>query len=209
MPLNTLYQLRLKQTWDTGGKPMENVFFYLHTAGESPAGNLAQSFEETVLPKITNLQTTLVKNVSIDVINLGNPADFISWPISGTGEYAAEALPPHSALNFTMKLNTRAVRKGSKRISGIPETVQIDGKITLAGYITRIEEFRAILPLEVETVNDTWLPVVPKRVKIAVPNTQPVQYTYRLPQADAELVIGEVLTATTTLNISHQVSRSL
>lgn len=209
MSLETTYMLRLIQTWGVGGKRMENVFFYDHTAGDGVAIQLAQAFEANILPNITNLQCDLVKNVSLDVINMGNFGDFISWPLTGQGEYAAEALPPHSALNFTMKLNTRAVRKGSKRISGIPETVQINGVVTLAGYIARIETFRVLLDDELVTTEDTWLPVVIKRVKEPVAGTVPVQYTYRLPETNAELVVGQIVTATTTLNISHQVSRSL
>lgn len=209
MPLNQIYMLTLVQTWGTGGKAMENVFFYDHTAGTGTAGTLAQAFEETILPLINDLQFEGVKNIRADVINMGDFGDFISWPLDGQGEYAAEALPPANAINFTMKLNTRAVKKGSKRISGIPETVQINGVVTLAEYLTRMEAFRIALYDELETVDNTWLPVVIKRVKEPVVGTVPLQYTYRLPTTDAELVQGEVVTATTTPNISHQVSRSL
>lgn len=209
MPLNTTYMLTLRQTWDIGGKPMNNVFFYDHTAGSGDAQLLAETFELVQLPKINAMQWDGVRNISLDVVNLGDFGDFVSWPIEGTGDTSTDSLPPASAINFTMKLNTRAVRKGSKRISGIPESVQSNGRVLDAGYLALMETFRLSLYAELVNDLDTFLPIVVKRVREAVPGTTPVQYTYRLPISDLELVIGEVVTATTTPIISHQVSRGV
>lgn len=209
MPLNTIYQVRHRQRWDAGGKFLESVYFFDHTAGAGNWADLAASFGTVYGAAVNDLQTNNVNNYSIDVINLGDLGDFGFLPQLGVGDYVAESLPPHSALNFTMKVNTRAVRKGSKRISGIPETVQNGGHIGDATYLGRMEDFRLILQTELVSAGDTWLPVVVKRVKTAVVGTVPLQYTYRLPETDAELVVGEIVVALTTSNISHQVSREV
>lgn len=207
MPLNTIYQARIIQTWGEGGNKMENVFFYDHTAGSGNALTLAELLETGCLALINDLQTQFVKNVSIDVINLGDLSDFISYPITGEGGWAGDSLPPYAAVGFTMKVNTRAVRHGSKRFSGVPESAQDDGKVTDPSYVTNIDAMRVFLSQEVVGASDTFLPVVVKRIRTAVPGTTPTQYTYRLPRAGDTLTLGEVVTVIDSLTLSHQVSR--
>lgn len=209
MSLDTTYLLRLRQLWNVGGKPMENVFFYEHTAGSGDAFTLAEAFDLVMLPKINDLQWAGVQNSNIDVYNMGDPTDFISYPATGVGLQSGDSLPPHSAINFTMKLSTRAVRKGSKRFSGIPEAVQENGYILDAAYLAKMETLRLALFAELVSDLDTFLPIVVKRVKEPVVGTVPLQYTYRLPITDGELVVGEVATATTAPIVSHQVSREV
>jgi hypothetical protein len=208
MALNSIYQLRFRQIWDTA-KEQENVFFFDHTAGSGVAIDLAQDFEATFVPLINALQTNILQNVAIDVINLGDLGDFYSTPVLGNGAFNENVLPPFASIGFTQKVNTRAVRKGSKRISGIPESVQDKGKITSGTYITAMDNLRAQLQTELINVSDTWLPVVIKRVKTAVAGTVPTQYKYRLPTTDAELVVGEVVVCLTSPNITHQTSREV
>lgn len=209
MPLSSIYQVRARQTWQSGGKPLENVFFFEHTAGTGLAADLATSFGTAHGAAINAMQVNIVRNYSIDVINLGNLGDFDSLPWLGGGALGGEALPPHSAVSYTMKVNTRAVRKGSKRISGIPESAQAAGVIIDSGYYDLVEALRLVLKQELVSADDTWLPIIVKRVKEPVVGTVPLQYTYRLPATDAELVTGEVVTVLTTHNIGHQVSREV
>lgn len=208
MSLSSLYMLRFKQLWKTT-KPQENVFFFNHTAGDGLASDLATSFVTAYVPAINALQGNQLTNVSLDVINMGVPSDFTSPAITGNGVYNEDCLPPYAAVGYTLKVNTRAVRKGSKRFSGVPESVQDDGKITGSTYLTAIETLRVILQQELVSADDTWLPVIVKRVKTPVTGTVPLQYTYRLPNIDSELVLGEVVVALTTVNLSHQVSRKV
>lgn len=207
MALNTIYQLRLIQEWGSGGKRMENVFFYDHTAGSGEAADLATAFGTAILPAIHELQNEIVKDYSIDVINLGDLSDFASVPTVGQGDYSGDALPPYAAVGYTLKVSTRAVRKGSKRFSGVPESVQVNGQVTNATYATSMEALRILLQTELVDASETWLPVVIKRVKTAVVGTVPLQYTYRLPTTDGELTIGEIVVALTSSILSHQVSR--
>lgn len=209
MALNTIYQLRAIQSWGTGGKPLECVFFYNHTAGAGGAAQLADDWADQVGELMLPMQCTIVKNLTINVINLGDLSDFeyVTW--AGTGTQAQQALPPYAAVGFTMKLNTRAVAKGSKRVSGIPETAGQDGVLTDATYVDLVEDFRVALGSEITTVDDTWSPIVLKRVKTAVVGTVPTKYTYRLPATDGELVIGEITSVLTSTRLTHQVSREV
>lgn len=209
MALDTLYQVRSRQKWYGSNKELENVWFFDHTAGTGSAADLAVDFGTVYAPAINALQTNTVSNYSIDVINLGDLADFESVPWTGLGTYDGEALPPYAAVGFTLKVNTRAVRKGSKRISGVPETVGSNGVITNATYQGYMEDLRVIMQTELVSAGDTWLPVVVKRVKTAVSGTTPTQYTYRLPTIGETPVVGEVVVALTSNDLSHQVSREV
>jgi len=209
MPLNTVYQVRFKQTWGSGGKPLENVFFFERTAGTGVASDLATDFGTAIAPAINAIQNNVVKNISINVINLGDLGDFAEPAFVGTGVGTGETLPPFNAVGFTFKVNTRAVRHGGKRIAGVPESAQNNGIITDATYIANIETLRLAMQDELVSADNTWLPVVVKRVKTAVTGTVPLQYTYRLPTTDLELVLGEVTAVLTTTNLTHQVSREV
>lgn len=209
MPLNTIYQVRARQTFDIGGKELETVWFFDHTAGSGTAADLAVAFGAARGDLMNAFQTELIKNLSIDIINLGNPGDFVSLPWLGTGALAQDTLPPFNAVGFTMKVNTRAVRKGSKRVSGLAETDVTNGEITGTTTLANIELLRIAMAQEIVDASDTWLPVVVKRIKEAVPGTTPTRYTYRLPTTGDPLVTGEVVVALTNPNVAHQVSREL
>lgn len=209
MPLNKVYQVRARQHWGGSNKPFESVFFFEHTAGEGNWGDLAEVFGTTIGAKINDLQTTTVHNDSIDVINLGDPVDFGFALWAGLGAYDESALPPYAAIGFTFKLNTRAVRHGGKRISGIPESVADNGKIVDAAYRAKRELLRLVMQQELVDADNTWLPVVVKRIRTPVAGTVPQQYKYALPKSGDPLVLGEVVAVLTSDDLSHQVSREV
>lgn len=209
MALADIYLVRMKQHWSVGGKALENVFFYQRTAGAGNWLDLAAALELAILPPVNAIQSAVVVNDFFQIINMGNPADFGDYPIEGAGGISTAALPPHSSISYTMKTNTRAVKKGGKRFAGVPEANVENGKINDTGYLALIETLRVRLSLEIVDDTNTWLPVIIKRVKEPVVGTVPLQYTYRLPINDSELVVGEIVTVLTTDNVGHQVSREV
>lgn len=209
MPLNTVYQVRARQQWGSGGKELETVWFYDHTAGTGDSTDLAVAWGTGIGDAINDMQCSHVRNYSIDVINLGDLSDFDSVPWTGGGAIVQEANPPFAAVGFTMKVDTRAVRKGSKRISGIPETVVQNGVVTDSAYLALMETLRGAMQVEIVTGTDTFLPVVVKRIKTAVTGTVPLQYTYRLPTIGDPLTLGEIVVVLTSPNLTHQVSREV
>jgi hypothetical protein len=53
----------------------------------------------------------------------------------------------------------------------------------------------------------SYQPVIVKRVKVPVPDTEPPQFTYRLPKPPEDATLGLVKSATSSLIITSQVSR--
>lgn len=205
MPLNKVYQLIHRQTFV--GQEIINVYFYNHNSGAGGAGILAAAFADDLLPAINDIQCSVIRNVELNVFNLDDLSDFANLALADGGTNAGESLPPTDAVGFTFKLNTRAVRPGSKRICGVPEAAQNAGSITNEAYLAQIEVLRLALADDVTGVADSYSPVVLKRVKTAIPGTSPVEYTYRLPATDAQLVMAGITSVLTTPFVTSQVSR--
>lgn len=206
MGLETFYQLNHKQK-DAYGQSIMNTYFFNHTAGSGFAIDLVQDFIDVMMPLVNQLQCNVIDNVLIEAFNLEVLSDFWSQDPTGAGALTGDMLPLFNAVSFTVKPNTRAVRKGGKRISGVPESVQNVGVITDGTYLGFIEDYRLQLATELVGTSDTWTPVIIKRVKTAISGTVPTQYRYRLPVNDSELVYGGVQSVLASVNVSSQVSR--
>jgi hypothetical protein len=209
MAIDGIYELTLRQSWGSGGENLLNKFFFQKAGTGETAHKLAEAFDaaSSWLSKINLIQESIVNNVDISVINLGDPTDFDVITASLTGGYSGDALPPHSAVNFTLKLNTRVLRPGSKRFSGVPESVQVNGVITDSTYITALNGLRTIMETDLAGLTtDIYRPVVIKRVPytVALPTTHTA---YRLPTTDEELSVGIVKAVVLNTRISHQTSR--
>lgn len=206
MPLNKVYLLRHIQHQDN--QQIENVYFFNHIAGDGVATNLALDFEGEWLPKITPMQVPSVITDAIACYNLGDLSDFVTLPLATPGSYALpNPLPSFNAVGFSLKLNTRAIRPGSKRIAGVSEGATAGQTIVTADMLAAMETFRLALAANLVGADDTWQHVVVKRVRTAVPGTTPVKYRYNLPVSDAQLVLGTVVAALTSPIVTSQVSR--
>lgn len=205
MPLNTIYQLVHRQTAFT--EAIENVYFYNHSAGTGDATDLGNDWIDQILPLVLDIQNENMHTVGVDITNLGDLGDFDSLVATGVGISTGAMLPSFNGISFTMKPDTRAVRKGGKRIAGMSEASQTNGIIDDTALEARIETYRLALGANLVGVADTWTPVIVKRVKTAVAGTTPTKYKYALPKVDADLVYAGILSVLTTLKVAHQVSR--
>lgn len=206
MALNTTYLLRHIQHIE--GQQIENVYFFNHAAGDGLATDLCLDFEAQWLPTILDMQVGACITDGIAAYNLGDLGDFSTLPLSSNGTFGfVQYLPSFNAINFTLKLNTRAVRPGSKRIAGIPEEVTAGNNVVDEDYLGLMDALRLKYQANMVGASDTWSPIVVKRVKTAIPDTDPVQYRYNLPTTDLALVTGSVVAALTTPVVSSQVSR--
>lgn len=205
MALADVYQLIVKS--HLGSVNLENVFFYNRTVGAGNAGVLTAQFLTDVIPAITPLQSVSVIYDQITTFSLGDLSDFTNLVLANTGEVSGDSLPTSDALSYSLKLDTRAIRPGGKRISGIPESVQNDGQVTDATYITAINFFRDVLNNSLFPAGSTFVPVVVKRIKTLIAGTTPPQYTYRLPGIGDPLVLGTVVQALSSTVLGSQVSR--
>ncbi len=207
MALNTIYQVIHKQLFGSTILT-ENVYFYDHISGTGDASNLANDFITTAVPLVNAMQSSGVHNQSVDVINLGDTADFDSLTVSGDGANVAEPMPAFNAISFTVKSDDRAVRHGGKRIVGLPEASAVINEITSGPILAAMEAYRMFLEDDFVGFADTWKPIIIKRVRTAVTGTVPLRYTYRLPETDLELVTAGVLVALSNVFVQHQTSRT-
>lgn len=205
MALADVYQLVVKA--HLGSVNLENVFFYNRTVGSGNAGVLAAQFLTDIIPLITPLQNVGVIYDQITAFSLGDLSDFTNLVLANTGEVTGDSLPTSDALSYSLKLDTRAIRPGGKRISGIPESVQNDGQVTDATYITALNTLRDALNNALSPSGSTFVPVVVKRIKTLVSGTTPPQYTYRLPGVGDTLTLGTVVQVLSSTILGSQVSR--
>lgn len=207
VPLNSVYQLRLFGHIDSYA--MENIFFYYHAAGDGAATELGLDFETTILSAITPLQVNDAVWDGIQVVNLGDLDDFQNIPLVTSGSYGAVPREPvFVAIGYSLLVNTRAVRRGSKRFAGIPSDVSNEEFITSAEYLADMEALRLLLLGNLGEGGDIYQPIVVKRTKTPITGTVPQQYRYNLPVPPAsEATVGVVTAVTTSPELTSQVSR--
>lgn len=206
MALADIYVLDHAQEFGT--EPLHNIYCY-EKLGEGDAYDLINAFQADILPSVLALQVNTMVTRFISAYSLGNLADLAEETINAVGSYGADQmLPVFNAVNLTLKPTSRAVRPGSKRVSGIPETVTGNGIITDAEYLGRIETLRLAFGNEISTDDENfWRLVIVKRVKYNPDPEKPDHFAYRFPETDGELVVAPLRNVTTTTRVSHQVSR--
>lgn len=186
---------------------MLNVYFYKNDAGEGNAEDVANAFHEDVLFVLPTIQSVDIQHISLKVQALFALDDNFELATGDLGTIATEAFPSASAVNFTLRPLSRAVRPGSKRIAGIPENAGNHNVINNAGYITALENTRLVLEGSIEagvTPLATYEPAIVKRIPYTAPSGKPA---YRLPATGAEAFVFGVSGALVSLRMSHQVSR--
>lgn len=206
MPLNQVFQLVDIQSY--GVKVIENVYFFEGIGAAGGADDLIDAFIAGYMPAIRALQAQGIFHTEIKVTNLGDLSDFADRAVNLAGlAGAGDTLPSFVAVGYTLKPATRAVRPGSKRYTGILESVVTNGVVTEPTYVAAVETLRVKLDDNVTGVLEDYQPVIVKRIKEPVVGTVPLQYTYRLPHAGDPLVLGLVKQAVSSLQTTSQVSR--
>ncbi len=204
--LDKLHVVDLKQGF--AGQDIHSIFSY-EDIGDGNSFDLGGAFLEDVLPAWNDAQAVDITNTSLTVINLGDLGDNDFRSLTGGGTISGSGmLPLHDAVNFTMKPSSRAVRPGSKRLSGLVELYQTAGTIDNATYITLLNTLRDAIGDHI-SLDDTnfYAPCVIKRVKYEVPDSDPVRFAYRFPEIGETPVSSQFAGILINLHISHQVSR--
>lgn len=212
MAIGDIYEATFVQNYTLGGEETMNKFYFRAATAEATAQVLYDGMLETdsIVERINAIQGDNMKNNRLRVVNLFSLTDFYEDEVAGQGDGAAQMLPPHSAVNFTLKLNTRGVRPGSKRISGILEAAQENGFITDSSTIGALNSIATWLSGGGWSLiaMDDFEPVVVKRVPYTIDGGLPTEReAARLPTNVGELNYGVVVAALVNLRVSHQVSR--
>jgi hypothetical protein len=200
-----LYQLTDIQRLD--GEKMLNVFFYKDDTGTGTADDLRLAYKDRVQLQMLDVQSADLQHVGISVINLFDESDFSTDSDVRTGTIGIEAMPHAVAVNFTLRPNSRAVRPGSKRIAGPPESAGNHNVINNPTYIGNLNglvtQFAANIDAPISPVS-SYDPAIVKRIPYITPEGKPA---YRLPANASEANVFLVIAALVSLTFSHQVSR--
>lgn len=201
-----MYQINLKG--HINEQNVENNFFFEHVTGTGNATDLALNFETDVLASLLPILVPDCVYTLLQCYNMGDYSDFVNLPLASAGSYASPTREPmFVAVGYTFVLDTRAVKAGSKRFSGIPSDISNEDTITSAEYLALMETLRLALVANVTSGADVWRPIVVKRTKTLVVGTVPPKYRYNLPVPPADATIGHVVQVLTSPALTSQVSR--
>jgi len=183
MAVGDLYNIVVNQS--LASQDVQNSYFYEQTVAASSGtavDAVASAFATDVLPSLSAVQSTSLGYETLYITNLDNPAEFGLVPFVGFGSVASESLPPFAAWGFQYVRTTRAVHNGSKRIGGIPESMQIDGSPTTAADLLLIAAANALGGSMTDPVSAaTFVPKIYHRPTIAhpAPARYPVAFVVR------------------------------
>jgi hypothetical protein len=209
MALADIYMLSMFQRSTLTNEEILNNFFFKRATSAGSASDLIVAFENAgymqdawAACQDADIETTLKRAIS-----LGSLTDFAESVTHYPGTWPHDSLLPlHDALNFTLRLDTRAVRPGSKRLCGLAENVVSNGVVTNTDYITSMNLLVTQLGTPQVGDDDTYAPVVVKRI-LRAPDETHTRARYTLPKTDGELVYGSVTGVLVNIQVSHQTSR--
>jgi hypothetical protein len=216
MALNDVYEITDIQT--LRGQEVVNVYHYHQVLAFVPlfpttAMVLAAEWMTQVLPAIREIQAGELVHTFLRVKNLFNAADSYEEAISLPGTWSLGAdqdtMPTFNALAFQLNGDNAAVKDGSKRFAGLPETFANDGiveglaSINYSNALSLALEKSVTVGLVIE--DPVFTPVIVKRVRSGSPGN----YTYRLPENQLESVLSAVIVAVWNALITSQISRKI
>jgi len=211
MAINDLYHVQVIQTDENTNEDVITNWFYNGVALASAAESLYNGFTEAggMLDLINAIQSRVLNNKLVRVLNLFSLTDFFEDAPGGQGALADDnMLPLFNGVSITKKVDTRGVRAGRVNIPGIIEAAQTAGLINDANYITDINALVNAMSADINIdADEIYDPVVIKRIKYTVPDSDPARDAYRLPATSGEADYGHVTVAVANLRVAHMVSR--
>jgi len=210
-----LFEVTHVMSWQ--GQQAVNTYSYVCLGSSDPSINGAAQLEQAwrinfletdaVGFQCGAIQETLV-SVLVRVKNLYNPAEFSEY-LDGTTPGTAVGQPssPYDAFSFRTPWLGSQIRRGFKRLPGVPETYGSGGVIQPA-VVTLLEGFEAALntvynlTLGSETL--VFSPCVIKRVKYVTPGGKDA---YRMPENPSEGLFNDTTSWQLMPNLTTQNSR--
>lgn len=149
---------------DYHGILWKNVFGYRHDTGSSTAAALGSVFDASVLNALRDMQATSCNYNTIEVINLDEPTDFATViPTITNGTDVGDGLPAFVCTAFLIARQSRLVRNGWKRFTGVTEPM-VDGQNLASAYQTKANALAGQLTTYLGTVEgDAWYPQIVRR----------------------------------------------
>lgn len=192
------------------GQIVNNVY-YFRAVADTTLLTLTSWFEANVVPGMKNNQVDLVTHVNLRTRNVFLDSETYEEPLTGTGLLVSGLgeLPSFVAYAIRLDHDNGAVRPGFKRIVGVPED-SIENALLTSSRVTALTTVAGLLVNPASTVNPQFEHVVVGRVcetPNPTPGAIPACLKYRLPETQAELVAGVILTAEVYAQPTTQNSR--
>lgn len=188
------------------------VFFYRPVNVEDPlssAEKLNTAFLESVVPKVNALQTVEVANVSLDTFNLLDPLDIDTMLVAGSGALGGVVDSNQAAIAFRSNRIRRDIRRGQKRVPGIPD-INISDNDVAAPFDPAVNALAVQLGSTITTATipqtPVYVPIVIKRIFVGIINNR---RRYRLPETELELAYFDAVAWQWNRRISSQNSRKV
>lgn len=198
MAADDVYELIHQMSYE--GQAVLNVYFFQNISGGENAQDIVDQYAADRVTPMKSNQSDAVSHVEVRARNLFDSGDVGDTALSGTGASSGVGAdwPSFISVSFKMEHPEGSVRPGFKRILLGNEDNQDEGvweATALATWQTDIGD-----PLENPLAWATdWEHVVVGRILDAG--------QYRLPESQAEMVLGPVLNVTAQVNVTTQNSR--
>lgn len=213
MPLiNDVFELTHVQSLQ--GQEVTNVYFYsadeiFVTTYPTWSQLLAENWVTQILPDVLAAQSVACFTTGVRVRDLFDPDDSFEMVVSDAGAVAVDPLATFDALSFSITGETAAVRKGAKRIAGVPDVWEASGTIIdpdgIAAGTALAEAIGRAVQVGTIIMDDVFFPVLVKRVRSGTPGN----YEYRLPENSGETIKTRILNVLFEILTTSQVSRKI
>lgn len=127
-----IIQIRLTSAFN--GQVCENVYYYQAdgAAGDPAIYALAsQAFEDGVVDAVVPFTSVNYIANRISIKNLTNDLDIFEEAINVVGQVPGDSLPAYVTMTVKLQRTTALTRNGSKRYSGIAESIVTAGELNL------------------------------------------------------------------------------
>ena len=208
MAFSDLYEVVHRQEQD--GEPILNVYHVERDNVGVDAQIVAESFNDTIMPELADLQYTGLNNVSIDARSLDDPFDFFSRvPTIPAGLRVGANFAQFNVVTIQFNRNRTDMRNGQKRFTAGVEA-DSNGAVWLAGLLADAVDLTVVLLNAWELGGVPGVAqcryVVLKRICKSSPSP-PCVAGYRLPIDDIELQLFRPITAIVRNTVRSQTSR--
>lgn len=196
------------------GQEVFNVYFYEYnelfvTTTPTFSQVLAENWVDQILPSVLACQSQNISHVGVRVRNLYDPADAFEVTLSEPGAVAEDGEGNFDAIAFQLGGETSAVKKGAKRIAGVPDIWEVEGVIVHGDGVAAGAALATAMEDSVDVgliiPDPCFIPVIVKRVRSGVSG----DYTYELPTSQVDGIKTRIVNALFEVLLTSQVSRKI
>lgn len=187
------------------GERLINVYYFEAVDGTADLDALLAWFAPNVADVARGLLATSVTDTALEAVNLFDKGELAELALGGAGyQTGTDVMPSFTAASIRLIHTTAGMRSGWKRVGPAVEGNQSNG-IWNAAYVNLMTLLGDALMNPLSPALATWAHVIVKRVKEIDVLTDEV--TYRLPENQAELVVGYPVAYEASVQVTSQNSR--